>query len=170
MKIFIDNDVILDVLLERKDFEYSRELLSYVEQKMVKAYTPSIIFTNTFYIISKLRNKKKAWNALKKIRLLFSVSKVNEVIIDLALASDFSDFEDAVQYYTALEQKVDYLVTRNKKDYVVTQIPIATPQEVLAIAKLSWYVFINLPLKEEKEIKGLGHRIIEANHLQSQTK
>ena len=137
MKIFVDNDVILDVLLKRKDFEYSRELLIQVEQKLIDAYTSPIIFTNSFYIISKLRNKKKAWSALKKIRLLFSVSKINEKVIDLALASDFSDFEDAVQYYAALEQRVDYLVTRNKKDYTVTQIPIANPQELIAITKLS---------------------------------
>jgi len=137
MKVFVDNDVILDVLLERKGFEYSRNLLTYVEQKQVEAYTSPIIFSNSFYIISKLRNKKKAWSALKKIRLLFSVSKVTEKVIDLALASDFSDFEDAVQYYAALEQKVDYLVTRNKKDYVAPQIPVITPQEFIAVVELS---------------------------------
>lgn len=137
MKIFVDNDVILDVLLERKDFEYSRDLLTQVEQKKVKAYTSPIIFTNSFYIISKLRDKKKAWSALKKIRLLFAVSKITEKSIDLALASDFLDFEDAVQYYVALEQKVDYIVTRNKKDYITTQIPVVTPQEYIAVARLS---------------------------------
>lgn len=137
MKIFLDNDAILDVLLERKEFEYSRELLTYIEQKQVEAYTSPIIFTNSFYIISKLRDKRRAWSALKKIRLLFRVSTVDQKIIDLALASDFSDFEDAVQYYAALRQKVDYLVTRNKRDYVVSQIPIASPQELIAISKLS---------------------------------
>ena len=137
MKIFIDNDVILDVILERKDFEYSRELLTQVEQKQVKAYTSPIIFTNSYYIISKLRNKKKAWSALKKIRLLFSVSPINQKVIDLALASDFSDFEDAVQYYAALEQKVEYIVTRNKKDYIAAQIPAVTPQEYIAVVKFS---------------------------------
>lgn len=137
MKVFVDNDVILDVLLERENFEYSRELLTLVELKQVEAYTSPVIFTNSFYIISNVRNKKRAWSALKKIRLLFSVSRVTEKIIDLALASDFSDFEDAVQYYTALEQKVSYLITRNKKDYISTQIPIVTPQEYIAVSKLS---------------------------------
>jgi len=137
MKIFVDNDVILDVILERKDFEYSRELLTRVEQKQIVAYTSPFIFTNSFYIISKLRNKKTAWSALKKIRLLLGVSKVTEKIVDLALASDFSDFEDAIQYYTALEQKVDYLVTRNKKDYIATKIPVITPQELIPITELS---------------------------------
>ena len=134
MKIFVDNDVILDVLLERKNFKYSQELLVHTEQRQIKAYTSPIIFTNSFYIINKLTNKKKAWSALKKIRLLFRISTITEKIIDLALTSEFPDFEDAVQYYVALEQKTEYLVTRNKKDFVSKQIPIVTPQEYIAIA------------------------------------
>ena len=134
MKIFVDNDVILDVLLERKNFKYSQELLIYIEQKRLEAYTSPIIFTNSFYIISKLTDKKNAWSALKKIRLLFRISTITEKIIDLALTSEFPDFEDAVQYYVALEEKAEYLVTRNKKDFVSKQIPIVTPQEYIAIA------------------------------------
>lgn len=133
MRIFVDNDVILDVLLARVGFEHSRELLSRIEKKQIEAYTSPIIFTNSFYIVSKLRNKKKAWSALNKMRLLFKVSKVNERVVDLALASDFSDFEDAIQYYAALTQKVEYIVTRNKRDYIASQIPVVTPQEITAL-------------------------------------
>ena len=133
MKIFVDNDVILDVLLKRESFEYSRELLTLIEQKQVKAFTSPIIFTNSFYIITKVRNKSKAWAALKKIRLLLNVSNVTEKIVDLALASDFLDFEDAIQYYAALEQKVDYIVTRNKKHFISKQVPIITPAEYIAL-------------------------------------
>ena len=133
MKIFVDNDVILDVLLKRESFEYSRELLTLIEQKQVKAFTSPIIFTNSFYIITKVRNKSKAWAALKKIRLLLNASNVTEKIVDLALASDFLDFEDAIQYYAALEQKVDYIVTRNKKHFISKQVPIITPAEYIAL-------------------------------------
>ncbi|PIR43337.1 hypothetical protein COV24_03150 [candidate division WWE3 bacterium CG10_big_fil_rev_8_21_14_0_10_32_10] len=133
MKIFVDNDVILDVLLKRESFEYSRELLTLIEQKQVKAFTSPIIFTNSFYIITKVKNKSKAWAALKKIRLLFNVSNVTEKIVDLALASDFLDFEDAIQYYAALEQKVDYIVIRNKKHFISKQVPIITPAEYVAL-------------------------------------
>lgn len=135
MKIFVDNDVILDVLLERKNFEYSLRLLSSIEEKQVKAFTSPLIFTNSFSIITRLKDKKRAWTALKKIRLLVSVSQVTEEIIDKALASGFSDFEDAVQYYTALQQKVDHLVTRNKKDYTSAHMSIISPQECLALIK-----------------------------------
>jgi predicted nucleic acid-binding protein len=137
MKIFVDNDVILDVLLERKGFEHSKTLLNYIENKHVTAYTSPIIFTNSFYIISKSKGKKSAWTGLKKLRLLFKVSKVTEKIVDLALASDFTDFEDAIQHYTSLEQKANYLITRNKRDYINPQIPILTPQEYIAMISLS---------------------------------
>ena len=137
MKIFVDNDVILDVILEREDFQYSQRLLALVEQKRFTAFTSPLIFTNSFYIVARLKDKKTAWTALKKVRLLFRVSKVTEEIVDLALASDFSDFEDAIQYYTAVNQRVDYLVTRNKKHYAASKIPIASPQELLAILELS---------------------------------
>lgn len=137
MKVFVDNDVILDVILERTGFEYSRELLTHIEAKQIEAYTSPLIFTNSFYIINKLKNKRIAWSGLKKIRLLFKVSLVDQKIIDLALASDFVDFEDAVQYYTALNQKVEYFITRNKKHYIDTQIPVVSPQECLAVLKVS---------------------------------
>lgn len=136
MNIFVDNDVILDVLLERKNFEYSRQLLSSIEKKQVKAFTSPLIFTNSFYVITRLKDKRQAWMALQKIRLLVTVSHVTEEIVDMALASGFSDFEDAVQYYTALHQKVDYLVTWNKKDYNTAKIPIVSPQECLAMIDL----------------------------------
>jgi predicted nucleic acid-binding protein len=134
MTIFVDNDVILDVLLDRKEFKDSKLLLSSIENKQAKAYTSPLILTNSFYIISKLKDKKRAWSAIKKIRLLFKIAKVTEDIVDLALASDFIDFEDAVQYYAALAQKADYLITRNKKQYTGTQIPVVTPLEYIAIA------------------------------------
>lgn len=133
MRVFVDNDVILDVLLKRTDFEYSQKLLSLIESHKINAYTSPIIFTNSFYIISKLKGRKTAWIALKKLRLLFEVSKVTEKVIDLALASDFMDFEDAVQYYTALEQKSDCLITRNKKDFSNAQIPVFTPEEYIGL-------------------------------------
>ncbi len=137
MTIFVDNDVILDVLLERKDFRYSQTLLSLIEKKQVVAFTSPLIFTNSFYVVSKIKSKKAAWSALQKIRLLFKVTTVSQKSIDQALASSFTDFEDAVQYYAALNKNVDFLVTRNKKDYESAEIAVVNPQEFLAILDLS---------------------------------
>lgn len=133
MKLFLDNDVILDVILERPDFEYSQKLLSMIEQKKVTGFTSPIIFSNSFYIISRLKTKQIAWIGLKKIRLLLQVSTITQEVVDQALASDFSDFEDALQYYSAVRQKVDLLITRNKKHYTKAQIPVVSPKDFCVI-------------------------------------
>src|SRR3990170_5494851 len=117
MKAFVDTDVILDVLLERKHFVYSAKVIEHIEKKDIEGFTSPIIFTNTFYLIAKEKNSNLAWNVLNRLRSLFKITKVNEKIVDLALTSGFKDFEDAMQYYSAIDAKVKYLITRNKSDY-----------------------------------------------------
>jgi predicted nucleic acid-binding protein len=63
------------------------------------------------------------------------VAAVDEKVIDLSLASDFRDFEDAVQYYSAVSAKADCLITRNKTNYVTDDLSIMTPEEFFAASK-----------------------------------
>lgn len=133
MNVFVDNDVILDILLERKDFIFSAKVLEAIEKGNITGFTSPIIFTNTFYILAKAKNKDLAWNALRKLRLLFKITKINESIVDKALASGFKDFEDALQYYCAIDSKVKYLITRNKSDYKGVEVVIVLPQEFITL-------------------------------------
>lgn len=133
MKLFVDNDVILDLLLERNGFNYSAKVLEHIENKKVTGFTSPIIFTNTFFILTKYSNKNNFWHALRKLRNLFKITNINQTIVDQALASEFKDFDDAIQYFSALNSNVDYLVTRNKKDYLQKEIFIISPKELLAI-------------------------------------
>ena len=133
MNVFVDNDVILDLLLERKDFAYRAKVLGNIEKGNLTGFTSPIIFTNTFFLISKAKNKDLAWNALRKLRLLFKITRINENIVDQALASGFKNFEDALQYYCAIDSKVKYLVTRNKPDYIGEEVIIISPQELIAL-------------------------------------
>ena len=133
MNVFVDNDVILDLLLERKDFAYCAKVLENIEKGNLTGFTSPIIFTNTFFLISKAKNKDLAWKALRKLRLLFKIIRINEDIVDQALASGFKDFEDALQYYCAIDSKVKYLVTRNKPDYIGEEVIIISPQELIAL-------------------------------------
>jgi len=133
MKVFVDTDVILDVLLERKHFAYSAKIIEYIEKKVIEGFTSPIIFTNTFYLIAKEKNTNLAWNALRKLRKLFKITKVNEKVVDQALASGFKDFEDAIQYYSALDVKAKYFLGRNKSDYIGEEVIIVSPQEFLAL-------------------------------------
>jgi predicted nucleic acid-binding protein len=86
-------------------------------------------------LLSKELKREKAIKILEKVRIVFHVSPVDERIIDLALTSNFRDFEDAVQYYSAVQIKSDCLITRNKGDFKVDLLPVLTPEEFLSIVK-----------------------------------
>lgn len=137
MKVFVDNDVILDILLPRRDFRHSFDLMRLAEENEIDAYTSPLVFSNSFYIVKRLRDAAKANSTIKKIRILFKVLKIDQKIIDMALASEFLDFEYAVQYYAALQQGMDYFITRNKKDFVDSQLVVITPLEFLALRNMS---------------------------------
>jgi hypothetical protein len=76
---------------------------------------------------------EKAKESLRKLRLLVSVMSVEEKEVDLALNSKFSDFEDALQYYTAVKNKMAILLTRNVKDYKVKDLVIQTPEQFVTV-------------------------------------
>lgn len=129
LKVFIDTDVVLDVLLKREPFfDHAQIIFDLAEKGKIEAHVSSLIFSNLFYIIRKYESSKKAIEALRKLKILFHVLSVDERIIQLALASDFHDFEDAIQYYTAIENHMKYLVTRNESDYKARHIDVCNPK------------------------------------------
>ena len=86
-----------------------------------------------FYLLSKELSKVKAIKILEKIRTLFKVAKVDDKVIDLSLVSNFRDFEDAIQYYSAIINNIDLIITRNKKDFQTAEISVYTPEEFISI-------------------------------------
>lgn len=133
-KLFIDSDVLLDVFAKRQPYYlYSSRLLTLIEKKKISAYTSALVFANLHYILQKSKSKNYALQTLRKIRILVSILPITEKTIDLALNSDFPDFEDAIQYYASKDGKVDSIITRNKSDYKNSKIPVHTPEEYLAM-------------------------------------
>ncbi|MDD6899578.1 PIN domain-containing protein [Treponema porcinum] len=136
-KIFVDTDVILDLLARRiPHFHFSAVLFTFAEMKKLELYTTPLIIANTFYILRKQLGNDSAKNALRKLRILLHVIDSTESIIDKALNSDFSDFEDAIQYYTALEYGIPVILTRNIRDYKKASIVVQTPESYLVTRKL----------------------------------
>jgi predicted nucleic acid-binding protein len=132
--IFFDTDVILDISIKRDmDVKDSVKLLNSVEKGLYRGFTSSIIFSNTYYIQRKFIGHDRSIIFLKKLRVLLTVLNVNDQIIQKALESEFNDFEDAIQYFTALENKIDFIITRNVADYKNSVIPVYTPSELLNI-------------------------------------
>ena len=130
--LLIDTNIILDLLAKRQPFyDFAAELFSLADKKKIKLYTSSLSIINTNYILSKTLSEKEAREILRKFRILVKILPCDEKIIDLGLNSHFKDFEDSVQYFTATENNINGIITRNLKDFKSSQIPVMTAEEFL---------------------------------------
>jgi predicted nucleic acid-binding protein len=120
----------------QNDVSEAIKLINLVEADEYKGYTSAIVFTNTYYIQRKLKDHNTSIHFLKKLRLILTVLSVDDKIVQKALESKFNDFEDAVQYFTAVENKMDYIITRNTGDYKRSTIKVCTPSQYLRIKKM----------------------------------
>jgi predicted nucleic acid-binding protein len=128
-KVFVDTDIIIDLLAFREPFyEYSAALFSMADKGKIKIFVSPLSFSNVNYILSKQYSSDQARKKLLKFKTLVTVLSLNDKTIELALASDFKDFEDGVQYHTAIENNIKILLTRNLKDYKTANIPVMTPE------------------------------------------
>lgn len=131
--LFIDTDVIIDFLIDRKPF--SREaaiIFTLVEQKKLKGYASSLTFSNLYYVLRKFETHKKVISKLDSLSKLVNILKVDDQTIKSALASSFQDFEDSIQHFCASEsKKPDAIITRNIKDYKNSELPVMTPGDFL---------------------------------------
>lgn len=130
--VFVDTDIVLDLLGNRKPFyRHAAELFSIADRSELTIFVSSLSFSNLNYILSKQYSSNQARKVLMKFKTLVTMLSVSDKVVELALLSDFKDFEDALQYYTALENGVTLLLTRNLKDYKTAGIPIMTAEQYL---------------------------------------
>ena len=131
-KVFVDTDIILDLLSNREPFYiHSANLFSAADKNEIKLYVSSLSFANLNYILSKQYSADQARKKLLKFKTLVTVLSVTDKVIELALSSDFKDFEDGIQYFTAIENNIKTLLTRNLKDYKSAQISVLTAEQFL---------------------------------------
>jgi predicted nucleic acid-binding protein len=132
-KLFVDTNVILDLLAKREPFYHSAaKLFSLADKKEVSLSVSSLTFANTNYVLTKLKSADKSREILRRFRVLVKVISLDEKIIDLALNdSAFKDFEDGLQYYTAIESGIDIIITRDLKGFKESIIPVMSPEEYL---------------------------------------
>ena len=128
--IFVDTDVIFDLLAKREPFyKYSAKLFTYADKQELTICVSSLCFGNLNYILSKQKSAIEARKILSRFKVLVKVLPVDDKVIELALNSDFGDFEDAIQYYCAIENGIKVLITRNLKDFKHARIPVLTAEE-----------------------------------------
>jgi predicted nucleic acid-binding protein len=131
-KVFIDTDIALDLLSERAPhYTYAARLFTLSDKGKLSIYVSSLSFSNLNYLLSRQYSQKDARRILNKFKVLVNVLGVDDKIIGLSLNSEFKDFEDAIQYYTAIENNISTLITRNLKDYKYAQIAVITAEDFL---------------------------------------
>src|SRR5665647_1914039 len=109
--LLIDTNIILDLLAKRDPFyDFAAEIFSLADTKKIELYTSSISIINTNYILSKILSEKEVREILRKFRILVKVLSCDEKIIDLGLNSTFKDYEDSIQYFTAIENQMDSII------------------------------------------------------------
>ena len=131
--LFIDTNIVIDLLAKREPFyEEAAKLFSLADKNKINLIVSSLTFANTNYILSKMTNSTTAREILTKFKVLVTVAELNDKIIELALNDkSFSDFEDGLQYYTAMENEADIIITRNLKDFKTSTLPVITAQTYL---------------------------------------
>jgi len=137
MKILVDTNVILDVLLKQEPFyQDSFEIFQLADEERISGCLSSASITDIFYLLrKKLHNAAGIYPIIEELVALFSVATVSDLTISSALSLRWKDFEDAVQYTVAKDNNVEYIITRNKADFESSDIPCMSPAEFITFFK-----------------------------------
>lgn len=131
-RLFLDTNVMLDFLGERKPFYISAaKIATLADEEKCKIVVSPISYATVSYFISKFESDKIAIQKLRKFKVISEACTINEQTIEKGLNSDFSDFEDALQFYNAVESNCDIIITRNAKDFKKSTLPVMSPDEFL---------------------------------------
>ena len=132
-KLFIDTNIVIDLLSRREPYyKESAELFSLADRKKVEISISSLTIANTSYVLLRQLKSNRVKEVLRKLRLVVNVLPLDNKIIGLALNDEtFTDFEDGLQYFTAIEHEQEMIITRNLKDYKSSQIPVMTARQFL---------------------------------------
>lgn len=135
MKLLIDTNVVLDVLLRREPFsKTAAEVLNLTQRDDVREYVSASAITDIYYIANKqMKDRDAVRDLLKRLLMIVSVAAVSKWEIQNALNLAWGDFEDSVQYSVALLNEMDGIVTRNPSDYQEANMRIWLPEQALEL-------------------------------------
>ena len=138
MKLFLDTDVMLDLLGEREPFYIpAAKIATLADKRKLRVIVSAFSFATVRYFLTKYEGLKKTKDKLRKFKIISGICELDELIIEKGLNSGFTDFEDALQYFSALRKECDIIITRNGKDFKKSEIAVMTPSEFLNSLKLS---------------------------------
>mgnify|MGYP000297794037 CR=1 FL=1 len=129
ISILLDTDVCLDSITGREPWNANADRIFHASvEKEVYIFISGLTFSNLYYLLRKIHGSRKTIKRLRAMRDLIKVSPINSKVVDQAFDSSWNDFEDAMQYHSALKAGCDLLVTRNLSDYKkADRIPVIQP-------------------------------------------
>jgi predicted nucleic acid-binding protein len=132
-RVFLDTNVIFDLLAQRAPFFDSiARLATLADQKKLILVASPLSFTTVDYVLNRYESSESVLNKLRKFKIICEVCEVNEETVEKGLNSNFKDFEDSIQYYSAVQSNCSIIITRNGKDFKNSNIPIMTAEEYLS--------------------------------------
>jgi predicted nucleic acid-binding protein len=133
-KLLLDTNIVLDLLARREPFyESAAHIISFGDKGKLKLFVSALTIANTNYVLSKFKGADEAREIIRRFLMLTKVLSLSEKTISLALNDiAFKDFEDGLQYYTAVENNLDAIITRDLKDFKASGIPVMTASEYLS--------------------------------------
>ncbi len=132
MKLFWDTNVMLDLLGEREPYYTSAaKIATLADKRKLKIVVSALSYATISYFLTKYEGINKTKDKLRKFKVISGICELDESIIEKGLNSNFGDFEDSLQYFSALRTECDIIITRNGKDFKKSEIPVMTPDEFL---------------------------------------
>jgi len=132
MTVFIDTNVLLDVLAEREGLYLdAMQVWTLAESGHLDAHISAISFNNCYYIVRRHADKANAESAVRLLRDVFSVVDLTSQILNQAIDAGFTDFEDAIQFHSAVQAKAQIIITRNPDHFPRTPFNVLSPREFL---------------------------------------
>ncbi|MFN9553358.1 MAG: type II toxin-antitoxin system VapC family toxin [Dolichospermum sp.] len=133
MKVLLDTNIIIDIALERQPyFTNSETVLAFVEQGQIEGYISASTISDLYYLIRKQKGRDLTIEFLQEILTFCQIATVNQAASILAFTTTFQDFEDSIQYSTAVVNKLDAIITRNPQDFPIITPRIITPEQLIA--------------------------------------
>lgn len=138
--LFLDTNIVIDFLTNRKPFSSeAAKLFDFSEKGEIKLYLSAVSYNNIYYVVKKLSSHKETIKILNSLEEMTEIIDTTSSTIKSALNSEFNDFEDALQYYTAkLNPNINGIVTRNGSDFKHSSIAILTPDEAIKFVESAY--------------------------------
>ncbi len=133
MKILLDTNTVLDLLLEREPFvDFAEEIFVMIEEQKIEGFLCPTSITTIYYLLNKNLDKKRCNDAMKTLLSLFNIIELNKKILLKSLENSGVDFEDSVICTSASFADIDIIITRDKKGFKNSKVKVLSPSEFLS--------------------------------------